>query len=341
MADGSVVSRGRPLGTSPRAIAAHGGAGMSSRVPRGGAVLAAIFAVSSAAAGVLPASVAVAAGPDPIVDVEPDVLTVQAGDTVTLTARIYDTDGVTLLTGPSSNTQVRFDFLPGSPNDPGGSSSDLQCHTGHAGECSVSYVATVAGIDEICARTTGGSGTCDEPVGAPERVDAWDTVRRVVGGPNPSPKLRSRSDADAFADAQRPTPTPTPAPRRRNPRPRRPQPRSRRRAAVPTPSPTPEPTATLRPRPSRRRPQRRRRRRPPAPRRADPDAHADGAARRRPPSPRRRRRRPRRPRPTPDRLRPTPTADAGAHPEPTPAPTATSEPAPSRPTAHAGAHGHA
>ena len=49
-----------------------------------------------------------AAGPDPILDVEPDVDTVQVGATVTLTARIFDTDGTTPLTGPATNTQVRF-----------------------------------------------------------------------------------------------------------------------------------------------------------------------------------------------------------------------------------------
>jgi hypothetical protein len=106
-----------------------------------------------------PALPVAAAGPDPILDVELDVDTVQVGATVTLTARVFDTDGTTPLTGPATNTQVRFRFLSGSANSPdGGGNADLSCHTGQSGMCTVSYVATVAGTDEICARTTSGNG---------------------------------------------------------------------------------------------------------------------------------------------------------------------------------------
>ena len=50
-------------------------------------------------------------------DVDPDISSVAPGTTVTFTATLFDTDG-NLFDGPGTNTQVRFYFLVGSPNDP-------------------------------------------------------------------------------------------------------------------------------------------------------------------------------------------------------------------------------
>jgi hypothetical protein len=119
-------------------------------------------------------------------DVEPDTGSVPAGATVTLVARVYGTDG---LLDTQGSSQVRFFFASGSPNDPGdpGNNPDMSCHTGSAGECSVSYVAVLEGTDTICAITNGPTSQCSEPVGAPELVDLVDVVEQVVtGGANPA-----------------------------------------------------------------------------------------------------------------------------------------------------------
>ncbi len=171
-------------------------------------------------------STAIAAPGDPILDVELDVASVVVGATVQLTATIHGADG-SLLTGPSTNTQVRFDFLPGSANAPvGGGGADMRCHTGLVGTCTVSYVAAAVGTDVICARTTNGSDTCLEDVAAPERVDAFDTVQRTVVAADPTPA--PDADPTPAPDAD-PTPAPdadpTPAP-----------------DADPTPAPDADPT---------------------------------------------------------------------------------------------------
>jgi hypothetical protein len=206
------------------------------RRTRTGVLVTALAIATAVGAVAWPASRASAAGSDPVLDVEAETGTVQAGDTVDLTASVYEPDGATLLTGPASNTQVRFFFAAGSANAPGGSgnSADLACHTGHTGTCTVSYVAALSGTDVICARTTNGPDDCSEPVGAPERVDAWDSVQRTVTDPTPSP---GTTPVPTATPTPEPTATPTPEP-----------------TATPTPeptaTPTPEPTATPAPEPT-------------------------------------------------------------------------------------------
>ena len=70
------------------------------------------------------------------------------GDTVTLTARVYDDDGAL---STSTSSHVRFWFGVSDPNDidSPGSSPDLDCMTGTAGACTVSYVAANSGTDTI------------------------------------------------------------------------------------------------------------------------------------------------------------------------------------------------
>ena len=175
---------------------------------------------------------AIAANDSPILDVEAETGEVSIGDTVVLTATIYDVDGATVLTGPSSNTQIRFEFLPGSANEPAGGGADLSCHTGQSGTCSVSYVAVSAGTDVICARSTNGAGPCTEAVDAPERVDAWDSVERTIdGGPvsTPAPTPTPTAAPDPTPDPTA-TPDPTPAP-----------------TSAPTATPAPTATATATP----------------------------------------------------------------------------------------------
>ncbi len=52
-------------------------------------------------------------------DVDPDTSTVTEGTTVVLTATVFDQYG-NVFSGTGTNTQVRFYFVLGSPNDPHG-----------------------------------------------------------------------------------------------------------------------------------------------------------------------------------------------------------------------------
>ena len=73
------------------------------RLAREGRASPRIAALTVAAVGAWPLGAvppAVAASGDPILDVEAETGSVSAGDTVVLTATIYDTDGTTVLTGP-------------------------------------------------------------------------------------------------------------------------------------------------------------------------------------------------------------------------------------------------
>ena len=93
--DSGCISRGRSFREVRRAGPAHGGADMRSTSRRGGFALAAITILGALGSAAWPTTNVAAAGPDPILDVELDVDTVQIGATVTLTARIFDTDGTT------------------------------------------------------------------------------------------------------------------------------------------------------------------------------------------------------------------------------------------------------
>ena len=268
--------------------------------PRGAAWAAAALA-AMLAAGMWPApSTVVAAAPaDPILDVEPDVDTVAAGTTVTLTATVFDAAG-SVLTGPASNTQVRFYFKAGSANAPdgsgGGNSADLQCHTGQTGSCAVTYVAVNTGVDVICAKTSTGPGACSEAVDAPERADAMDTVQRTVVAGTPSPNSDPSPTPTPVID-----PTPTPATSTPTPAP----------TPTATPAPTPTPTAT------------------PAP---TPTPTATPAPTRTPaPAPD--------PTPTPAVPTPTPTTNATSTPTADPSPTADPTPTRAPVTAFAGTTG--
>jgi hypothetical protein len=213
---------------------------------------------------------------DPVatyLDLSPETATYGPGATVTLTANVYDQDG-NLLTGTS--THVRFYFSAASPNNPGspGGNPDLDCMTGSAGTCDVTYLPAALGTDSICARFSGPPTLCDEPVGDPEMDDNVDVVEVVIedGGPTPTPtptpdptrlRLRRRSDthadpgsnADATPDPPTPVPTPTPTRPHADPTPI-PTPTQRRRQRPPhadapphdpprpDPAPTPTPTPT-------------------------------------------------------------------------------------------------
>src|SRR4029077_17920439 len=103
-----------------------------------------------------------------------------------------------------TNTQVRFYFQAGSPNDPHpGNGADLGCHTGQTGSCSVTYTATDLGIDLICAVADSTGSSCSEAVDSPDGDDLADMVKVTVanGGQHPTPD----PDDD-------PVPTSTPAP---------------------------------------------------------------------------------------------------------------------------------
>jgi hypothetical protein len=109
-------------------------------------------------------SIAVAASAT-TVDVSPEHGSGRIGETVTLTARVYDETGA-LYSGPATSTHVRFYFAAGSPNDIAspGNSPDLDCMTGEAGECSVSYEAAAA------APTSSARSSAARPASVPRRA---------------------------------------------------------------------------------------------------------------------------------------------------------------------------
>jgi hypothetical protein len=155
----------------------------------------ALCALSVAPATPLRAPIVIAAGNPTYVDVSPEHGTGAIGDSVTLTATVYDDDGVL---STASNTHVKFRFTPGDPNDPDtpGNNPDLDCVIDNSGTCSVSYVAAVGGTDTICALLGGPVSQCAEGVDAPELDDRADVVEHTSGSGGPSPS---------------PSPTPTPA----------------------------------------------------------------------------------------------------------------------------------
>src|SRR5688572_14994571 len=119
--------------------------------------------------------VAVAAGSPSIVDLDPEHGSGPIGGTVTLTARVYDDDGL-LYTDDS--VHVRVFIEAGSPNDidSPGNSPDLDCYTGTTGQCSVSFDAAIGGTDTVCALIGGPTSQCAENVDAPEMDDRVDVV---------------------------------------------------------------------------------------------------------------------------------------------------------------------
>ncbi|MGH2456037.1 MAG: hypothetical protein ACRDHD_07255, partial [Candidatus Limnocylindria bacterium] len=182
----------------------------------------------------------ISAAPGTMVNVEPEVETVQAGTIVTLTAWVQDADG-TPSVGPGTDTHVRWYFVAGSPNDmtSPGNSPDLECWTGEAGQCSVTYVAAAEGTDAICAIGGGPTTMCDEPLDTPDWNDSADVVQRIVitdPGPTPDPTPTPTPDPTPTPTPD-PTPTPTPDP---TPTP----------TPDPTPTPTPDPTPTPTPDPT-------------------------------------------------------------------------------------------
>ena len=169
----------RPAG---RASQHTGGADVNIATPQRGMTLAALAAAVTLVLTPFVPPVVAAQPADPILDVEVDVDTVAVGSTVELTASVYLPDG-SLMTGPSSNTQVRFYFAAGSANAPGGNGggADLQCHTGLVGTCVVTYVAANAGSDVICATAAG-------PGDAPRRSmrRRWPTPTTRSSGLSPA-----------------------------------------------------------------------------------------------------------------------------------------------------------
>src|SRR3990170_5242784 len=137
---------------------------------------AALLASVTLALGSMPFAVPVVAhdgGDAAVLDVDPETESGPVGTTCTIDATVYDDDG-DLLTGPGSDTLVKFYFVWGSPNDPqDGLTPDLTCQTGTEGECSVTYTALEAGTDTICA-LAGPWWECLESVGAPEMDDLAD-----------------------------------------------------------------------------------------------------------------------------------------------------------------------
>ena len=144
------------------------------------------------------------------VDIQPESAEVDQGTTVSLTARVYSEPGL-LYAGPGTSTHVRFFFVAGSPNDidSPGNSPDLQCTTGTAGECSVSYDADELGSDLVCVMIAGPVSQCDEPVNDPDLDDRVDVVERLVvsdSWPTPSPVTepvavaRSNAGSNAGSD---------------------------------------------------------------------------------------------------------------------------------------------
>ncbi len=184
------------------------------------------------------------AAPGTRVDVEPELTTVVAGTSVTLTASVADSDGDPSI-GSDTNTHVRWYFTDDSPNSPGspGSSPDLECWTGTVGSCTVSYVPAAVGADTVCAVVASSVHSCDEAQPAPEWDNHSDTVLvTVTDGPQPTPTPTPDPTPSPTPDptptaTPDPTPTPTPDP---TPTP----------TPDPTPSPTPDPTPTPTPDPT-------------------------------------------------------------------------------------------
>ncbi|HEX7172399.1 MAG TPA: hypothetical protein VF365_07325 [Candidatus Limnocylindria bacterium] len=191
--------------------------GTTERTGRGSRrLLAALISVALAWSLALAVSSPMLAAPGARVNVEPELLEVAIGATVTLTATAIDADGDPSV-GADSNTHVRWYFTPDSPNNPTGpgNSPDFQCWTGEVGFCSVSYEAAVAGVDNVCAIVGGSVFMCDEAQPAPEWDNHSDTIQVTV------------TDGPAVTPTPTPVPTPVPTP---DPTP------------VPTPDPTPVPT---------------------------------------------------------------------------------------------------
>ncbi len=169
-------------------------------------------------------------------DVAPESETGPIGTTFTLTATVYDHDG-DVYAGPGTDTQVRFYFLYGSPNDPhNGSSPDLTCSTGTDGQCSVSYVGQHKGTDHVLGLAMDDWWDCWASQGASDCGRLADMVRRTVtDAPDPDPTPTPTPDPTPTPE---PTPTPTPDPTP-----------TRHADAEPTPTPTPDPTPTPEPTP--------------------------------------------------------------------------------------------
>jgi hypothetical protein len=195
-------------------------------------LLVAFVALSLAATVALAATSPMAAAPGTTVNVEPESIAIAIGQNATLTAVVQDADG-----NPDVGAHVRWYFAAGSVNDPnpGNSSHAFECWTDGAGQCSMTYVAQVLGIDMICALAGGSPSSCGEALGAPEWADDADVVQRIVvadPGPTPTPEP-TPSPTPSPTPTLSPTPTPEPTP-----------------TATPTPSPSPTPTPTPTPTPS-------------------------------------------------------------------------------------------
>ena len=114
-----------------------------------------------------------AAAPGTTVNVEPESVAIVLGQGATLTAVARDADG-----NPEAGVHMRWYFATGSVNDPdpGNSSHAFECWTDPAGQCSMTYVPLVLGVDTICALAGGSPTSCGEAPGAPEWADNADVV---------------------------------------------------------------------------------------------------------------------------------------------------------------------
>lgn len=112
------------------------------------------------------------------VDVNPDTASLTTGQLVSLTAVL------TAGSDMASTGQVSFFLMPGSPNDTL-AAPDFTCD-GSAGACTVSYVATNAGVDLICATTRSTADGCSE-AWATNDATSTDVVQRVISAPTPTP----------------------------------------------------------------------------------------------------------------------------------------------------------
>ena len=129
------------------------------------------------------------AAPGTRVNVDPELTTVVAGSSVTLTASVADNGGDPSI-GSDSNTHVRWYFTDDSPNSPNspGNNPDLQCWTGTTGSCSVNYLASATGVDTVCAIVGASIFTCDEGQPAPELDNHSDAVTvTIIDGSTPTP----------------------------------------------------------------------------------------------------------------------------------------------------------
>ena len=126
-------------------------------------LLVATVALSLATTVALGAATPMAAAPGTTVNVEPESLEIVVDQGTTLTAVVRDADG-----NPEAGVHVRWYFATGSVNDPnpGNSSPAFDCSTDGTGQCSITYVPQVLGVDTICALAGGSPSTCDEGPGA-------------------------------------------------------------------------------------------------------------------------------------------------------------------------------